>query len=476
MKKYFLPILLAATFVFVNTGCDDALDINTDPLAATAVDPNLLFPEVLVNLSNNRTIEVSGRLGNIVHYYEPGLTVFGTMAYGDLSNTFLVGNIWSNWYSIGLKNLVLAEQTALSQDPQPVNVIAQSKLLQSFIYYLLTTSWEEVPFSQALNADEFPNPVFDPQEQVLEGIVAMVDEALALIDKGDGAFSVTDGDLIYGGNMDNWERFGNSLKLKALMLLANKKDVSAQIAAAVAAPRITALSDEAALQYFDAPGNFNPLWNTLNLFAGGNNPEWWNASTIFIDVLNELEDPRLSTYYDESDSFGAPPGSFGVDGNAIVSLNILRPDFPDRYITPAEIVLLEAEAIARGFAPGGIGAADTKYREGIKLSMDFYDAKPGAIQEVDKEAYLNSLPNLAELPTDDAVEAIQLQIYLEDFMRSPEGWTQWRRTKVPSTVQAPAGSQISGVLRRLFYPPDEVGANPNAPNLKDLDEPMWFEN
>jgi hypothetical protein len=438
MKKFFLPFILAATLVVLNTGCedafDDALDINEDPLAATQVDPNLLFPEVLVNMSNNRTIEVSGRLGNIVHYYEPALTVFGTMAYGDLSNTFLVGNIWSNWYSTGLKNLVLAEQTAAANEPPNVNVVAQSKLLQGFLYYMLTTCWEEVPFTEALNATEFPTPNFDQQEVILEGIVAMCDEAVGLIDKGDGAFAVTTGDLVYGGDMDQWEKFGNSLKLKALMLLANKKDVSAQIAATIAAPRITTLGDEAALQYFDAPGNFNPLWNTLNLFAGGNNPEWWNASTIFIDIMDELNDPRKSTYYDEGDDEdlvgtgnfgpGAPPGSFGVAGNAVVSANILRPDFPDRYITPAEIVLMEAEAIARGLAPGGMGAADAKYREGIQLSMDFYDGKPGAIAAGDKDAYLNSLPDLTSLTEADAIEAIQLQIYIEDFMRSPEGWTQ----------------------------------------------------
>jgi hypothetical protein len=485
MKKHFLPFILIVTMMFVGVSCDDQLDINQDPLAATQVDPNLLFPEAFVNLSNNRTIEVSGRTGNVVQYYEPAFGAFGDMALGELGNTFLVGNTWTSLYNSVLKNIVLAERTAAAQEPQNVNVIAQSKILQAFAYYNLTSMWERVPFTQALNPDEFPTPAFDEQQVVLEGIVSMIDEAIALINKDPESFRVTNGDMIFDGDLDKWEKFGNSIKLKVLMMLANKVDVSSQIAATINSPRITSLADEAAFQYFDAAGNFNPIWNTLNRFAGGINPTWWVASTTFTDVLDELNDPRKSTYYDESQdevdtgNFGpsASPGSFNSSrGNSIVSLNILRPDYPDRYVTPGEIVLMEAEAIARGFASGDLAAADAKYREGIRLSMDFFDGKPGAISAEDKDAYLASLPALTTLSQDDAVEAIQIQIYIECFFRMPEGWNAWRRTGVPSTISTPSGSQLSGVLRRLFYPPDERGANPNAPADPALDSPMWFEN
>ena len=485
MKKFFLPFILIAVVAFFNTACEDSLDINDDPLAATQVSPDLLFPEVFVNISNNRTIEVSGRTSAIVQYTEPAFGVFGDMALGELGNTFLVGNTWTAMYNSGLKNLVLAEQTAAASEPANVNVIAQSKIMQAFIYYNLTSMWERIPFTQALNADEFPTPAFDEQEVVLEGIVAMLDEATGLIDKGDEAFKVTTGDMIYSGDMDKWEKFANSLKLKVLMLLANKKDVSSQIAAAISAPRITDLADEAAFQYVDQPGNQNPIWNTLNRFAGGINPTWWIASTTFMGVMTDLNDPRISTYYDESQdetdtgNFGpaATPGSFNsTRGNAIVSLNILRPDYPDRYITPAEIVLMEAEAIASGYAPGGMAEADAKYREGIMLSMNYFDGKPGAIAEADKMDYIASLPDLSSLSTEDAIKAIQIQIYIECFFRMPEGWNVWRRTGQPETVVTPSGSQLTNVIRRFFYPPDEAGANPNTPTDPALDSPMWFEN
>ncbi|MDH3245502.1 MAG: SusD/RagB family nutrient-binding outer membrane lipoprotein, partial [Saprospiraceae bacterium] len=124
---------------------------------------------------------------------------------------------------------------------------------------------------------------------------------------------------------------------------------------------------------------------------------------------------------------------------------------------------------------GGLGGADEKYRLAIQLSMDYFDSKPGEIDPVLKMDYINSLPLLTSLSESDAVTAIQMQIYIADFMRMPEGWIQWRRTKVPTLVP-PQGSQLSDIIRRFSYPPDEKGANPNAPGDKTLDTPMWYEN
>ncbi len=482
MKKLFLPLILTGLMVFVNTSCDDALDINEDPLAATQVDPNLLFPEVFVNASNNRTIEVSGRLP-ATQQWEGGLGVFNDAALGNAS-TFLVGNTWTAIYNSGLKNLVLAEQTAAEQDPQNVNVIAQCKIMEAFLFYNLTVLWERVPFTEALDPS-IEAPIFDEQRTILEGIVALIDEAVALIDNSEEAFRVDFGDMIYDGDLEKWEKFANAIKLKTLFLIANQDPgaVSAEISKTLESPIIRTLADEAEFQYFDEPGAFNPLWNTLNRFAGGENPDWFVAATTMFDIMNDLNDPRLATYYDESSDAAdvgtgeylpaATPGSFGVSGGAsVVSLNILRPDFPDRYLTAPEVLLLEAEAILRGWASGD---ADATYRQGIQLSMDYFDGKAGAIAAADKEAYLNSLPSLSSLSENDALEAIALQLYLHNFMRTHESWTQWRRTGVPDLV-VPQGSLLSGVIRRLSYPPDERGANTNTPQDPNLDAPMWFEN
>lgn len=486
MKKCNILILIVI-FSLGHLGCsDDILDVNDDPLVASSANADLIFPTVLVNLSNNRTIEISGTTGSILQYYEPIFSVIGASALGQIGS-FTTGNTWGNYYITVLKNLVLIENDASAAEPPNSNIVAQSQILQAFIYYLLTGLWEEVPFTEALKP-EFSTPQFDRQEIILRGIVNMTDNALGLIDKSEDAFRVENGDLIYYGNMNNWERFANSLKLKALMILANKDaGVASEIAAVLDQPLIDALIYEAELKYYDNPGDYNPIWGLLNNFAGGTNPEWYMGSSTFQTILQDLNDPRLATFYDESDEPevlgtgdffpGASPGSYGGDApqHSIVSYNILRPDFPDRYMIAPEIVLLQAEAMARGLAPGGLAAADEKYRLAIQLSMDYFDGKPGEIDPVLKTDYLTSLPPLTSLSEADAVTAIQMQIYIADFMRMPEGWIQWRRTKVPKLV-TPQGSLLSDITRRFPYPPDEKGANPNAPGDKPLDTPMWYEN
>lgn len=473
MKNIFYTIIFACAIVFVNTGCDDALDINTNPLAATQVDPNLLFPEVFVNLANNRTVEVSGTV-NATQQWEGGLGVFNDNALGDVS-IFTTGNTWANYYATGLKNLELAEQDAAALDPQNVNVIAQTKIMKAFIFFNLTMLWERVPFTQALDPS-IATPEFDEQRVILDGIVTLVDEASALINKDPETFRVDNGDMIYAGNLDNWEKFGNAIKLQALMCIANVDPgaVSAEIANTLASPIIRTLDEEAEFQYFNVAGEFNPLWNTLNRFAGGANPEWWVASTKMIEVMDELNDPRKATYFDDSDLPGAEPGSFANEGidNALVSLNILRPDFPDRMATAPEILLLEAEAIIQGWASGD---ANARFQEAIQLSMDYFDGKPGEIAQADKDAYLASLPDITSLGTDAALEAIGIQLWLQTFMRTQESWTHWRRTGVPE-LDVPSGSLLSDIMRRLAYPPDERGANPNTPQDPDLEAPMWYEN
>ena len=182
MKKY-ISFLLILTMGLFYSGCDDALDINEDPLAATSANPDLIFPEVLVNFSNNRTIEISGRMSNVVQYYEPAFGVFGDMALGELGNTFLTGNTWSNYYTNGLKNLFLIENDAAAQTPPNNNVIAQCKIMQAMIFYSLTGMWENVPFTDVPAAvrGEVDLPTYDNQETILRGIVDLLDEAVGLM-------------------------------------------------------------------------------------------------------------------------------------------------------------------------------------------------------------------------------------------------------------------------------------------------------
>jgi hypothetical protein len=96
------------------------------------------------------------------------------------------------------------------------------------------------------------------------------------------------------------------------------------------------------------------------------------------------------------------------------------------------------------------------------------------ISDSAETAYLASLPELDNLGDEEALEAIHTQLYLGLYSDAMEGWIQWRRTGVP-TLQTVRNSRVAGIIRRFFFPPDEIGANPNSTEAKPLDFPMWYE-
>ena len=484
MKKFFHLPLVAAVFLF-GTACDDQLDVNTDPLAATQVDANLLFPEIVVNFSNIRESELDARIGTIPQYYEPAFGVIGDYFLGTRSNTFLMGNVWANIYTDVLKNAALMERTALEAEPGTQNnILAQAQIMKSLAFWQATMLYEDVPYTEA--ADFVTElPAFDRQEDILRGLISDLDNAMSLIDEE--STRVEAGDLVYGGDMEAWRIAANSLKFKILMYIANKDEggVSGQIESTVAAGLMETADQNAQLDYLDSPGNFNPFWAILNNFAGGINPTWYIASNASFSLIAGLNDPRLDIYYDESNDdatvgtgqYGPSvnPGSFSGAGGAAAILSdqtLIRPDRPDTYIVASETQLLLAEAIKRGLVEGD---AQEAMARGIRASIDEYDGTAGEVSDDVVTEYIESLDNVNDDDESGALRTIREQLYIANFERLPDGWAEWRRTKVP-TLTTPAGSQVAGIVRRFFYPPDEVGANPGAPATKPLDAPMWYEN
>ncbi len=478
MKNYFIKTLSIFLLVFIAQGCDeDLVDINTNPLAATDIDPDLLFPQVFLAISQQRTVELNSTNMQAQQWASGGSAgVFSNPERYNISpNT--TNNIWVGWFTTSLRNLQQIRIITERKTPNALHIIGQAKVLEAFTFMNLTEMFGDIPFSEATNVSEFPNPNFDSQENVLLGIIGRCNEAIDLFN-GPSSRIVVDADLLYKGDKDLWIRFANNIKLKALMMIANVNPSSVQneLQAVANSPLILTNSQEAKLKYTTAVGNENPIWRTLNLFAGGDNVFWFGGSTI-IDIMNSTNDPRLATYFDQNDNglyVGQNQGVFNSNGISAVSLNIIRRDMPDRYATPAETYFYLAEAALKGYISGGVSQANSFFVSGVQASLDNYDGKPGAILSTDKSNFISSLPNLATLSDTDALKVINEQHYIELFTRGIEAWTQWRRSKTPS-FQLPVQSSLTSIIRRYNYPASEISSNPNAPTQKPLTDPMWFE-
>lgn len=470
-----LLMIVLSCFLLGTTSCTDDLDINTDPLAATVVESNLLFPTVMVSVSSNRTVELNALNIQAQHWTSGGSAgVFRNPEIYVISpNT--TNNVWVGQYSTALRNLQQMRLLVNNNNPEALNIIGQAKIYEAFVFLNLTTLYGDIPFSEATQVQEFPNPKFDAQEDVLRGIVGRLDEGIDLLSTDTEI--ITNGDLIYQGDKDKWIRFANSLKLKTLMLIANvdPASVQSQLQAVSSQPLIENNSQNAYLQFLDVVGNENPLWKTLDNFAGGRNVFWYAGSTL-VDLMNSNDDPRRATFFDEVAAggfVGQDQGVFSSTGISRVSLNILRPDLEDRYATAAETYFFLAEAVVEGYITGD---AEEFYRKGVEASLDSYDGQPGEIAQADKAAYLaSSRGTLDGLSNANSIKQINEEQYVALFTRGLEALTHWKRTKTPEFM-LPVNAALTDIIRRYPYPNSEVASNPNTPPIPALDKPMWFEN
>lgn len=493
--KRFATLLLIGGMALSLSACSDFLDVNEDPNAATresVTNPGLVFIEAQTALASNKVMEIVGQ-SSVAQTWS---AINGTFIPAENYNpsTFTTGNTYLGNYTTTAGNLTEVINIAEAADPEavsysPDNVIAQAELFRQYTYLYVTTQFGPAAYSQANRFEQFPEPELDPQENILRGIVANVDSAISRIDPSAGP-GIEDRDLFYSGDLKKWERFGNSLKLRAYMLLLSGEDGNAQADGALGAtleeeinnlldnePLIRSNTDNATFPFSDAEGNENNFFQLSQDFSfdgdgdGLNDNLWFACSVPIVQQMSSLNDPRLSTYCAEA----AGGGFQGVEQGttdpgteaSVISTAIHRPEYPEKFLTAAEVLLKEAEWEYR---QGNPSEARQKLIDGIRASINFFDEKPGAIDETAEDAYINNqVPSTGALTLED----IQLQQWIDLFERNPEAWTHWRRTKVPN-LSPPSTAALETIARRYPYPPDAVTANPNV-SQQNPSEPMWFE-
>ncbi len=467
--------LILLGFVFISgtfSSCDDKLDINTDPLAATSADPNAVLPFVFVQYSSRKVTELGTRICDVSQYIS---NTFNSPKNGSTS-IFLTGNTWGMMYNQILGNLSLVKADAAEAGATSNNVNAIATILSAHIFFELTSIWEDVPYTEALNGQDFPSPNFDEQQLVLNGVVSLYDEAIALIDNRqlDGEFGISSSsDQFYGGDMAKWRILANSLKLRALMLLRNGgANVDAQINATLGQPLMSTNDEAAYLIYSGDPGAQNAMKTIITAFFGPDNESQnvFGPGPPIDNLLRGSGDPRYDLWVARNDLPAPELAFFPDNATSVLSNNIIRFDLPDMLMLPSEIYLYKAELALDGFAAAG--SADANYRAGVTSSIRWWGQDiPGVLATV-TEAEITGYVGSLSAPT---IVDVYNEQYLSAFLMPVMAWTHMRRNKIP-VLDAPPASTIGTYLRRFNYPPDEVTSNPNTPVNLPTETPMWFEN
>ncbi|MEO6131267.1 MAG: SusD/RagB family nutrient-binding outer membrane lipoprotein [Saprospiraceae bacterium] len=421
------------------TSCDNFFqDANTNPNSPNVVPVSVLLPTTQLALSYVYWGDGSRFLSLFTQHVTGVNRQF--VAY---NNYNIVGNSTDNmWISLIYPKVLnnLKELKKIADPTTEFTYIGIADVIEAYTLLFTTDCFGDIPYSEALQGLDIPQPKFDTQQEIFASIKSLLDAAKAEFAKGTSSKKPGADDLIYGGDVASWLGFANGIQARADLRLAKKSGnyqaVLDDIAGGVGA------GGDARLPYGTA-STANGPWYQYN--------EQRNDISIGIrykEILTSLNDPRDATY--------------GAELNT--DHPILTPDYALPFYTYTEQTFIEAEA---KFRTGDVAGAYDAYLEAIGLSMA--DAKITDQAAID--AYL-AQPSVSNGAGNLTLEMIMTQKYIAMFL-DPEAFADWRRTGIPTLVPN-TGTQIP---RRLPYPETEVLYNHNTPTPAEVNifTPVWWD-
>ena len=443
---FFVTALAALT-----VSCDkDFESINQSPNDSQVTDPNLLLASAVISTQNViYNSQVGGDMGLCWAQH------WSKVQYNDeekyIPRRALMNSVFSLMYTSVIGEAKAAY--ALAGDQGNTNVQGVALVVQANAFQILTDTFGPVPFAEAGVPGNF-KPKYDSQEDVYDGILAMLDEAETLFASGNGDLSAGS-DLVYGGNVAKWRKLAASLKLKALMRISKVRNVSAEVQSLVASGLLMSSNgDSAQLAYTASQPDANPIYETLVY----DNRNEYKVSSVLVDQLNLLNDPRLAVFAKVNNANAYVGNTPGVEnpgnynGFSSPGAFYLNPELPGVILSYAQVEFLLAEAANEGIIPGDIAAAKMHFQAGITANFEF-----NGLSAAQATAYY-SQPNLDFTNQSLGRDKIGTQRWLALYGQGIEAWTEWRRTGYPALAPV-ANAAISNIPRRFYYSTDEQNFN-----------------
>jgi SusD/RagB-like outer membrane lipoprotein len=476
MKKFIISILVLAAF----TSCSTDLDINRDP---DLLDPNdaplsAQLPAGIAGLAGAEGSSYAIIGGFWSQYWTQSNTA---NQYNDIDN-YSIGTsdynfAWNGMYD-ALNDIRNVKRKALATNNWNYYLIATVLEVQGS--QILTDFYGDIPYTEANRAPEILEPQFDSGPEVYDLMMADLNDALSRdLTQSAGPAPGVD-DFIFGGNMDNWTRFANTMKLKLYMRQTESSRAAMADAGIIALVNsgVAFLDTDAAMtQFSDEANKSNPLYefNNRQLNVATN----LRKSRTMDSFLSANSDPREAEFYLTGNSLVQGDYTSTATNIAIVNNKATAPVF---FMSREESLLLQAEALERY----SLGSGKPLYDAAVVTNFSRYG--------------LDGTPFVAaggayEYPSagtfDDKLEAIITQKWIANFPGNGfESFFEKNRTGYPltSTVSQTdpgyvAGEFVYGVNgstgglfpRRLVYPLSERNANTNTPTLVTLTTPVWWD-
>ncbi|GAA4463902.1 SusD/RagB family nutrient-binding outer membrane lipoprotein [Nemorincola caseinilytica] len=483
------------------SSCRKYLDVNNNPNVASNATVNTLLPaaQLYIGSAMGTDMQINGAIWAQHWTQSPAGKEYVALEQ-HTPNAEAYNMSWQNLYA-GAENFHQLYKLADAQYKGQYKAIAM--LMQAYAFQALADGWGDIPYSDALKG-QYPdghivNPKYDSQRVVYRGIVATIDSATKLINTADASAPGAD-DLVYGGNMSKWNKFANTLKLRALLRVANIDPVYAKNkidSLFMKNPQFIGNGDDARIVYGAAKGNNHPLFAELSAPALGGKQQLAGSKTA-IDTMNANNDLRGMVVYRQVSGMGlvgVTQSAYDIalpDGSYSIPSSYVGADISSASSATASVMLLsswesyflQAEAFARGYA---VGNDQQMFHAGINASFLYYSNaltnETGIGGAAAYTAYVGSLPAAywtlypTTGTTEDRLRYIITQKWLAmSGTQGFEAWTEWRRTGYPDFLVSPRNSHLGGKMPlRFLYPASEKANNSNYPGEISVTTPLWWD-
>jgi hypothetical protein len=443
-----LAALVTASALTLAAGCQDYLDVNTNPNAPETVAANLYLSPMLHWMVT--AVEYDGRC---TAQFTQMLTQTTRSTYAIMGRNFATNDPcaeqWRDVYWSMGQNLV--DMMDIAQRQERWDILGAGYVIKAWGWQALTDLNGEIIVKEAFDQTRLAFD-YDSQEFAYQEVQRLLDSAVVYLNRTDGAVDATymaRGDKMYNGDRVKWLKFAHALYAINLSHFNNKAslykpaDVIAQVDQA-----FTSNADDALWSY---PGTQNDDRNFLG--PSRNNFSTYRQTQFMVGLMDGsvfgAQDPRISRILVK-----APDSTFrGLDPDLAAPYTALpasqRPMNPYGYVdspvsgspgiyvfadkarvpalTYAQLQFVKAEA---AYNMGNKPLALAAYKEGISAHIDFVNERNREdnqhvtqITAAEKAAFLAD-PRI--VPTDP--NALTLSMIMSQKFIAEFGWAfneQW---------------------------------------------------
>lgn len=496
MKKNIKYHLLIIGLTFSLFSCTKNFDkINANPSALTSVG-KLEFGYMFTRAESGACMNqgyyqtVQNLYTDLyAQYFSLNTTSFSTDRY--VMNDGWLGRLGVVTYVFAMPNL----KSIMDNTDPASGEHALANILWVYAFHHLTEYFGPVAYSQA--GEPISSIPYNSEKEIYLDFFDRLDAAVATL-KNLGQSNVFGNfDIIYGGDVQQWIRFANTLRLRLALRISNASlpdmpnKAKEEAEAAVASGVMTDISHSAWILK-SLSGNDG---NGLARIASFNE---FNMSSTMASYLLGYNDPRLAVYFQPAVGNGSYKsirnGTPAADLNNPVNKNSQVSNIGTYWVKwngtswdpnmtakqpvmyAAEAYFLRSEGALNGWNMGG-ETAQQLYEKGIETSMKQWNiSDPAAINNYQQSTALPAAPgDFANSPavsttsvkwasTESEQRAqVGTQKWLAIYPDGFEGWAEYRRTGYPEmypVVQSDNPDLPTGTfIQRLPYASSERSTN-----------------